>query len=248
MIKAFLTIFLFASHIFVQAQAEVKATLYSDLKTQLEFGGSYDFSIAIYPFELNAAKDVITKDKELLPFIHITKIESIDRSENNYDAVVIRFTGVLTAKYTNERSYLIGIGTQKIPLKLELPEHGKEVEQLKDFTMLGHAKPEENFSLWYLFIVFILVTGILLAYWYFRKNKTKTLYEDLRDELSKYTENKQLEYLYVRRREIINENSDSKIFFDKIGRLQYRKDWTQLDKKELLIEKDKIIEGLHGTR
>jgi hypothetical protein len=232
----------------ISAQVEIKATLSSDTDKALEFGGTYNFNVTIHPYDLDKVTEEIKDSDELVPFIHITKMLDIHRSENNYDAVVVNFKGILTSKYSMNKNNYIKVGSKYIPIQLNIPSHGNEVVETKEFILLGHEKPREDINLGLIIFGLIITLIIIFYFLYNNKNEKKTLYKELCDELSKYTDKKQLEYLYSRRKEIMSINSETKEFFDKIGQLQYRINWPDIDKTELIVEKDKVIEGLNGVR
>lgn len=230
-------------------EKNITATLSSTKVDKLELGSTYRFVLTLYPYELEEISKESFEKNDIIEFLYVTDIEKIKRSENNYDAITINLSGIITGEYSVDKRYTIKLGDKLLPLKLRIPGHGNVPEKLNDFTMLSHEEPSESLSnKMILLIVLIIILMLVLIFLFSKKNKKKTLYEDICDQLKKYNENKQLEYLYGRRKEIISVNSESKAFFDKLEAIQYRKGWADLDKTELNIEKNKVIEGLNGVR
>ncbi len=203
----------------------------------INVGEAYRYRLTLVPFESRLLNKADLQGKPYLDLFFITNVQSIEVSENNYDATIVTLDMVLAKKANLNSVYIWQLGDRNIPV--ELSNIGVNDVQLNTKNFLIFQTPSVAFSNTYFayYGVGALFLALFLIYLLTRKKKNvkkqnSFLYKNFIQEMKGHNE---LEFLYQDRKQLLEKiedkllKNDFEAFFNQYSEVQYSPYWKEQD-------------------
>jgi hypothetical protein len=203
----------------------------------INVGEAYRFRLTLVPFESRLLNKTDLQWKSFLDLFYITNVQSIEVSENNYDATIVTLDMVLVKKANLNSVYIWQLGDRNIPL--EVSNIVVNDVQLNTKNFLIFETPNVSFSnnnYFYYGGGAILLALFLIILLKIKKKKVKLpngfIYKNFIKEMSGHDE---LESLYRDRKQLLEKiediglRNDFKAFFNQYSEIQYSPYWRDED-------------------
>ena len=252
--RPFLLLLFFIFSLLSTSAMETKGKLEVDTsKTQGAIvGESYPAVLTLVPVEEEIINKQILENSLFLDYFYITRVQSIQRSENNSDALVVEMDLVLVKNFENQTFKIWPLGLSNIPVSFDIGKVEKTELLIKDFIQFETSLAALADIDWKVVavIIIIFIIGLLAYKWLRRRNLVRSNeIVNFERELKISTKHSDFEWIY-RNRKILNsylENKpQAKVSFDElnaaIGEYQFRPGWKSMDISELISKKKKVVE------
>lgn len=229
----------FSSLSFAQTEMKAIVGINSAVKS-VSLGSTYDWQFIISPWNQDLPDKEQFLGSEFAPFVYVTDVYSIKLSENNSDALVVSVKAILAKDYRQPSLNFLNLDKKKISLRYDLPQEIQTIEVDGGFTLMNRDNPFQGRYVKWLILSIVLLAVVLFLAYRLRKKKNKEKSSFLyraRD----YSEKEKLEKFYNERREFLHLDGASDLIKE-LEKLQYRPDWKDSDKGELVKRLEQVFE------
>ncbi|GEM_PF-4158298 len=215
-------------------------------------GESFLAKISIWPMTDESLEEVkrSLNGKMFLDYFYIADVQDIRFSENNSDVVVAHVKAVLTKAYEGKSVFIWTYKSLTIPFEIKNIQPVKNALE-KDFIILNQRDGLWGRSFEYVpyiigILVFILSLFGFNKYSRVRNQKLarKKVFEAWREIFLNTNNRESVEDIYKRRNEWLplvgGETPPIVRFFEELDRVQYKRDWTDIEEHKVLDAYDDI--------
>jgi hypothetical protein len=222
-------------------------TIDGEQNEALSQGSVYTFRLVIHPINDLVIEKSSFEHNDFLDFLYITKVLTTNVSPHNSDAYVVRFDAIVASQRGNQKTQMLDIKNLKIPVQLNVPNIQDAIKADGTFVLFKQERIGD--SLWgWLSILMFFIIGVTVFYTYrkrfFKKNK-KTPLLILKENVLKYSDKEQIEYLYRNRETVAAVVVDCEVFFQEINKYQYTPNWSNDTYKKFIDKKNEVLEALN---
>ena len=212
----------------------------------LTVGEVFEAELILIPFEESLIKVDTFEGKNFLGLFYVSEVISIQTSENNYDATVVKMNMILPKAFSPQSVYIWQLGDRNIPVQLEKKAMNNVNLNTKDFILF--SLPDVDFSKkfnWYYLAIGILLLVIVVTILLKRKNKQKNVNSDLdgcENLFLNIKSHKDLEEVFLKRKWVYQtlkrKESKEKLasFLEMYEYEQFRPSWRKMDISPILKE------------